>query len=154
MRKRFSAIPPPCRQRIIGRSYITPTNANGHMSAFALGLMFGNEDKANWSKFWSFVKRNHPSVNALHKTILTDQDKGSIAAVKDVFTLAAQFMCAFHHRQSILTTCGGRKGNIPHNALWMFNQLCACNSINELEQKKPLQRATSNGLALSHEIAG
>ena len=88
------------------------TNANGHMSALALGLMFGNEDKANWSKFWTFVKRNHPSVDAAHKTILTDQDKGSIAAVKDVFTLAAQFMCAFHCRQNILTTCGVGKGNM------------------------------------------
>ena len=112
------------------------TNASRHMSALALGLLCGNEDKANWSKFWSFVKKNHPSVDAAHKTILTDQDKGSIAAVKDVFTLAAQFMCAFHRRQNILTTCGGGKGNTPHTALWMFNQLSACNSMNELNLKK------------------
>jgi len=33
------------------------TGANGHMSALALGLLFGNEDKANWLQFWSFVKQ-------------------------------------------------------------------------------------------------
>jgi Zn-dependent M32 family carboxypeptidase len=48
------------------------TNANGHMTALAFGLLFGNEDKTNWSHFWTFVKRIHPSVDALTKTILTD----------------------------------------------------------------------------------
>jgi hypothetical protein len=81
------------------------TDANGHMSALALGLLFGNEDNANWSQFWSFVKRNHPTVDALTKTILTDQDKGSIGAVKDIFTSAAQFMCSFHRRQNIILMC-------------------------------------------------
>jgi hypothetical protein len=32
------------------------TNANGHMSPVAFGLLFGNEDKTNWSTFWNFVK--------------------------------------------------------------------------------------------------
>ncbi len=58
------------------------TNANGHMSALAFGLLFGNKDKTNWSKFWAFVKRIHPSIDALPKTILTDKDKGLISAVK------------------------------------------------------------------------
>ncbi len=111
------------------------TNANGHMSALAFGLLFGNEDKANWSSFWAFVKRAHPSIDALPKTILTDQDKGSIAAVKD-FELAAQFMCAFHRRQNILSTCGGGKGNVPNTALWMFNLLGSCNSMAQLQQQK------------------
>ena len=70
------------------------------------------------------------------KTILTDQDKGSIGALKDIFTSAAQFMCSFHCRQNIISTCGGGKRNIPHTALWMFNQLVACNSMEELELKK------------------
>ncbi len=68
---------------------IVMTNANGHMSALAFGLLFGNEGKTNWSKFWAFVKRTHPSIDALPKTILTDQDKGLIAAVKDIFERAA-----------------------------------------------------------------
>ncbi len=45
-------------------------------------------------------------------------------------------MCAFHRCQNILSTCGGGKGNIPHTALWMFNVLCSCNSMAELQQKK------------------
>ena len=112
------------------------TNANGHMSALAFGLLFGNEDKANWSSFWAFVKKIHPSIDALPKTILTDQDKGSIAAVKEIFELAAQFMCAFHRRQNILSKCGGGKGNVPNTALWMFNLLCSCNSMAHLQQQK------------------
>jgi hypothetical protein len=72
----------------------------------------------------------------LPTTILTDQSKGSIGAVKEIFERAAQFMCAFHHHQNILSTCGGGKGNIPHTALWMFNTLCLCNSMAELQQKK------------------
>jgi hypothetical protein len=106
------------------------------MSALAFGLLFGNKDKANWSKFWAFVKRTHPSIDAFPKTILADQDKGLIAAVKYIFEQAAQFMCAFHRRQNILSSCGGGKGNIPHTALWMFNLLCSCNSMAEIQQKK------------------
>ncbi len=112
------------------------TNANGHMSALVLGLLFGNKDKTNRSKFWAFVKRIHPSIDALPKTILTNQDNGWIGAVKEIFERAAQFMCAFHRRQNILSTCGGGEGNIPHTALWMFNILCLCNSMTGLQQKK------------------
>ena len=112
------------------------TNANGHMSALTFGLLFGNEDKMNWSKFWAFVKRIHPSINDLTKTIVTDQDKGLIGAVKEIFKCTAQFMCTFHHRQNILSRCGGGKGNIPLTALWMFNILCLCNSMMELDRKK------------------
>jgi hypothetical protein len=99
------------------------TNANGHMSPLTFGLLFGNEDKNNWSKFWSFVKTVHPSVDTVPKMILTDQDKGSIGAVKDIFESAAQFMCAFHRCQNIISTCGGGKGLIPYLALWVFNIL-------------------------------
>jgi hypothetical protein len=57
------------------------TNANGHMSPIAFGLLFGNEDKSNWSTFWTFVKIVHPSLDAPTKTILMDQDKGLIATM-------------------------------------------------------------------------
>ncbi len=77
-------------------------NANGHMSAIGFGLLFGNEDKTNWNTFWTFIKTLHPSLNAPIKTILMDQDKGSIPAFKEIFEDAAQYMCSFHHRQNIL----------------------------------------------------
>lgn len=89
------------------------TNANGHMSPIAFGLLFGNEDASNWSTFWTFVKTVHPLLDAPIKTILTDQEKGLIAAMKNTFKHAARFMCSFRHRQNILKTCGGGKGKNP-----------------------------------------
>jgi hypothetical protein len=55
--------------------------ANGNMSPLAFGLLFGNKDTKIWATFWNFVLRVHPSLNSPEITILTDQDKGSIAAV-------------------------------------------------------------------------
>ena len=34
--------------------------ANANMSPLTYGIIFGNEDKVNWSRFWAFVKRAHP----------------------------------------------------------------------------------------------
>jgi hypothetical protein len=99
------------------------TNANEHMSALAIGLLFGNEDKNNWSKFWDFVKRVHPCIATEPKTILTDQDKGSIGAMKDIFEFTAQFMRSFHCRQNLLKTWGGGKGLIVYSSLWVYNYL-------------------------------
>jgi hypothetical protein len=48
------------------------------MAPLAFGIVFGNKDTGNWTKFWEFVKEIHPSVNTPTITILTDQDKGSI----------------------------------------------------------------------------
>ena len=94
------------------------TNANWHMSPLAFGLLFGNEDKKNWSTFWKFVKSVHPTINVPTKTFFTDQDKGSIPAFQDVFEHAKQFMCAFHCRQNILKTCvGGKKGLVTYLAI-------------------------------------
>ena len=65
------------------------TTANGNMSPLAFGLLFGNEDYKNWSKFWNFVKKVHPCIDSPEVTILTDQDKGSIAAVASTLKHAA-----------------------------------------------------------------
>ena len=70
------------------------TTAKGNMSPLAFGIMFGNEDTGNWTKFWEFVKEIHPSVNAPTTTILTDQDKGSIAAISATLPEAHQFHCS------------------------------------------------------------
>ena len=83
------------------------TTANGNMSPLAFGLLVSNEDTNNWSKFWRFVKRIHPSVNGLAKTIWTNQDKGSIAATAAILKEAAQFHCSFHRCQNIIQKCGG-----------------------------------------------
>ncbi len=67
--------------------------ANRNMSPLAFGLLFGNEDTKNWSKFWSYVKKIHPCIDSpAEVTILMDQDKGSIAAVEKEVKQAAQFI--------------------------------------------------------------
>ncbi len=39
------------------------TTANGNMTNVAFGILFGNEDIKNWTLFWNFVKKVHPSIN-------------------------------------------------------------------------------------------
>ena len=112
------------------------TTANGNMAPIAIAMLFGNEDTENWSKFWSFVKKIHPSIDGPTKTILTDQDKGSIVSVANIFQHAVQFHCSFHRRQNIIKTCGGGKGKTPLSALWMFNLLCSANSIKQIADYK------------------
>jgi hypothetical protein len=106
------------------------------MSPLAFGLLFGNEDRKNWSKFWSYVKKIHPCIDSPEVTILTDQDKGSIAAIEKEVKQAAQFFCSFHRCQNIIKTLGGGKGSTPLTALWMYNLLCRCDSVAQLERNK------------------
>jgi hypothetical protein len=101
------------------------------MAPVAFGIVFGNKDKANWTKFWEFVKEIHPSVNALTITILTDQDKGSIAAISKAVPEAHQFHCSYHRRQNIIKACGGH-AQTALSALWMYNLLCGSNSLSQL----------------------
>ena len=69
-------------------------------------------------------------------TILTDQDKGSIAAVAEEIPRAVQFHCSFHRHQNILKTFGGGKGATPLTALWLYNLLTGCHSVAQLEANK------------------
>ena len=112
------------------------STANGNMSPLAFGLLFGNEDTKNWSKFWRFVKKVHPCIDSSEVTILTDQDKGSIGAVESEIEHAAQFHCSFHCRQNIIKTNGGGKGTTPLTALWLYNLLSGCNSVAKLEMNR------------------
>ena len=112
------------------------STANGNMSPLAFGLLFGNEDVKNWGTFWNFVLRVHPSLNLPEITILTDQDKGSIAAVAQEIPSAVQFHCSFHRRQNIIKTLGGGKGITPNTPLWLYNLLCGCHSVAQLESAK------------------
>jgi hypothetical protein len=69
------------------------TTANGNMSPLAFGLLYGNKDTNNWSKFWSFVKKVHPCIDSPAVTILTGQDKDSIyAGGKEVKQAAQLFL--------------------------------------------------------------
>ena len=111
-------------------------SANGNMSPLAFGLLFGNEDTKNWATIWNFVLRVHPSLNSPEITIMTDQDKGSIAGVAQEIPSAAQFHCSFHRRQNIMKTLGGGKGLTPNTPLWLYNLFCGCHSVAQLEAAK------------------
>jgi hypothetical protein len=114
------------------------TTANANMSPLAYGIFFGNEDKANWSRFWAFVKRAHPILNMEGKTIITDQYKGFIAAVKEIIPLAAQFMCLYHCCANIIKKCGGGSGKKPLTCLWMFNLLSSCGTVRYVPKRSSL----------------
>ena len=93
------------------------TSSNATMVCLGIAFLYGNEDKANWKKFWTFIKEIHPSVNMSNKTIITDQDKGSLASIIEILPLAQPFLCAFHRRQNITKKFGGGKGRgicLPH----------------------------------------
>jgi hypothetical protein len=103
------------------------STANMTMAALGFAILFGNEDKNNWTKFWKFIKNTHPIINLNNKTIITDQDKGSIALIKDIIPEAALFHCSFHHCQNIIKKYGGGKGHVPLSCLWMYQLLVKCN---------------------------
>ena len=110
------------------------TTANGNMATVAFGILFGNEDIKNWSLFWKFVAKVHPTINRPEVTVLTDQDKGSIVSIAANIPLAHNFHCSYHRRQNILSTCGGGSGKKPLTALWMFNMLTNCNNMLQLRK--------------------
>ncbi len=58
--------------------------ANGNMSALGLAILLGNKDKVNWTHFRKFIKKTHPIIDQSNETIITDQDKGSLAAINDI----------------------------------------------------------------------
>jgi hypothetical protein len=57
------------------------TMANGNMFPVALGMVFGNENKASWMLFCKFIAEHHPSINAQDVMIITNRCKGSIVAI-------------------------------------------------------------------------
>jgi hypothetical protein len=48
------------------------TTANGSMAPLGFVMLFGNEDTVNWSRFWKFIVSEHPIVNQVTKTVITD----------------------------------------------------------------------------------
>jgi hypothetical protein len=76
--------------------------ANDNMSALGLAMLFGNEDKNNWTHFLKFIKKTHLIVDQPNKTILTNQDKGSLVAISDIVPLAGKFHCRFYCQENIV----------------------------------------------------
>jgi hypothetical protein len=104
-------------------------SANGAMVSLGFAILFGNEDTSNWIRFWKVIKSNHPIVNQPTKTVITNQDKGSLVSIRQILPEAGLFHCAFHRRQNIKKKFGGGEGNTPLTCLWMYNILVNCNSV-------------------------
>ena len=110
------------------------TTSKGQCSPVAFGIIFGNEDEDSWCRFWEFASGVHPSLNSPSNTIITDQDKGSKAAIKRIMPLVVNFCCSYHRRQNILKHCKG--GTQVYKALWMFNQLVSTSTMEVLNNKR------------------
>jgi hypothetical protein len=122
------------------------------MAPLGFVMLFGNEDTANWTRFWKFVISehpivnqvtktvitDHPIVNQVTKTVITDQDKGALTAIRQVVPDAGQFHCAFHWCQNITKKFGGGEENSPLTCLWMFNILVKCSSVSSIRYLKSL----------------
>ncbi len=69
--------------------------ANGNSFPIALAIIFGNEDKEGWTRFWKFVQGIHPMNQDPKNIIITDQQKGSISALADVLPAVVNFFVPF-----------------------------------------------------------
>lgn len=117
------------------------TMANGRMAPVTLAIVFGNETNAGWAKFFRFAVQVHPHLNDAKITIITNQCKGSTAAICDILPNAFHFYCSYHRLQNIALKCHGGKGrNSPHS---VFRQMLACNNVWELEN---IREKTAAGL--------
>jgi hypothetical protein len=92
--------------------------ANGLMAPLGYAMLFGNKkDTANWTRFWKFIVSEHPIVNQITKTVITDQDKEALMAIRQIVPKVGQFHCAFHRHQNIKKKFGGGEGNSPLTCL-------------------------------------
>jgi hypothetical protein len=98
--------------------------ANGNTFPVAIAIIFGNEDKEGWTRFWKFVLRIHPTIQEPKNTIITDQQKGSIPALADVLPAVVNFFCSFHRRENIKKFVKGGTGE--YSCWWFYNLLLKC----------------------------
>ena len=110
--------------------------ANANMSPVGFAIIFGNENGTSWRQFWDFIHKTHPTMNRPDVTIVTDQDKGSKGAISAVMKDCGHFFCAWHRKENIIKQCGGTSGRIPYSALWVYNRLKECRSVDHFDKLK------------------
>ena len=110
--------------------------ANANMFPVAFGIVFGNENGDSWGEFWEYVRKLHPSMDMGDVTIITDQDKGQMNAIADWMPDAGHFHCSHHRRGNIVKNCGGGGGKTKYSALWMYNKLMGCRTVEQIEAAK------------------
>ncbi len=76
--------------------------ANANMLPVGFALIFGNENDASWKEFWHFIARTHPSMNRGDVTLITNQDKGNMDAIKEVMPSVGHFFCSWHSCKNII----------------------------------------------------
>ena len=108
--------------------------ANCNALPVAFGIVFGNEDREGWGLFWKFAKTLHPTIDQRTVTIITDQQKGSIEAMKEVVPLAVNFFCSYHRKKNIAIHVKGGKGEFSCH--WYYELLVGQSSMGALELKK------------------
>ncbi len=96
-------------------------SSNGNTFPVCLAIVFGNEDKDGWTRFWNFATQIHPCINRPVTTVITDQQKGSIPAFVEVVPLAVNFFCSFHRRENIKKFVKGDNG--AYACMWLYNLL-------------------------------
>ena len=52
-----------------------------------------------------------------------------MGAIKEILLAADHFFCAWHRRKNIIKHCGGSSGRVPYSALWVYNKLIECWSV-------------------------
>ena len=108
--------------------------ANCNAFPVAFGIVFGNEDKEGWERFWLFVKSRHPCLNDPKVTIITDQQKGSIEAMRQVLPNAVNFFCSYHRTKNIKEQVKGGVGE--YSCHWYYNLLLGCGRIETINKHK------------------
>ena len=108
--------------------------ANANMSPVGFAIIFGNENGASWKQFWDFIHKTHPTMNRPDVTIVTDQDKGSEGAISVVMNECGHFFCAWHRKENIIKQCGGSSGKVAYSALWVYNRLKECRSVDHFNK--------------------
>jgi hypothetical protein len=118
------------------------------MFPIAFGIMFGNENKESWGEFWKFAAYHHPYLNDPKVTVITDQDKGSIHAIKAYLEAAHHYHCAWHRGGNIIKMCGG--GKKTYSGWWYFNQLLQCCTPEEIEIQRKRHLGKIGAKALTY----
>jgi hypothetical protein len=82
--------------------------------------------------FWEFAKEEHPSLDSMKNTFITDQAKGLVDSVKKVHPQAGHFHCSYHRAKNIEKYCkGGRKVG---STCWYYNKLLGARTARDVEQ--------------------
>jgi hypothetical protein len=108
------------------------------MSPVAFAILFGNKNTSNWTTFWEYVLKLHPSMNSGDITIITNQDKGQKNSIARHLQQVGHFQCAWHCRKNVIKMCGGGKGKTQYSALWMYNKLMCCCSPAKIEYMRTM----------------